>query len=88
MHYSCEATAKKAPGQPLILTALGRFESTPVVENVEVAAAAGDRGGQRDDDVSGRSDRKQKAPGGGQRNDDGSCSADRKRKAPGGGQIE
>ena len=54
MHYSCEATAKKAPGQPLILTALGRFESTLVVENVEVAAAAGGGGGQRDDDVSGR----------------------------------
>ena len=88
MHYSCEATAKKAPGQPLILTALGRFESTPVVKNVEVAAAAGGRGGQRDDDVSGHADRKRKAPGGGQCNDDGSCSADRKRKAPGGGQIK
>ena len=54
MHYCREATAKKVPGQPLILTALGRFKSTPVVENVEVAAAAGGGGGQRDDDVSGR----------------------------------
>ena len=88
MHYSREATAKKAPGQPLILTALGRFKSTPVVENVELAAAAGGGGGQRDDDVSGRADHKQKGPGGGQCYDDGSCSADRKRKAPGGGQIK
>ncbi len=37
MQYSREATAKRAPGQPLILTALGRFESAPVVENMEVA---------------------------------------------------
>ena len=88
MHYSCEATAKKAPGQPLILTALGRFELAPVVENVEVAAAAGGGGGQRDDDVSGRADRKQKAPGGGQCNDDGSGRADRKQKALGGGQSK
>ena len=81
MHYSCEATAKRAPGQPLILTALGRFESTPVV-------AVGGGGGQRDNDVSGRADRKRKAPGGGQCNNDGSGRADRKQKAPGGGQIE
>ncbi len=58
MHYSCEATAKRAPGQPLILTALGRFESAPMVENVEAAVAAGGGGGQRDDDVSGHADRK------------------------------
>ncbi len=88
MHYSREATAKKAPGQLLILTALRRFESTPVVENVEVAAAAGGGGGQRDDDVSGRADRKRKAPGEGQCNNDGSGRTDRKQKAPGGGQIE
>ena len=54
MQYSHEATAKRAHGQPLILTALGRFKSAPVVENMEVAAATGGRGGQRDDDVSGR----------------------------------
>ena len=58
MHYSCEATAKRAPGQPLILTALGRFESAPVVENMDVAASTGGGGGHRDDDVSGRPDRK------------------------------
>jgi hypothetical protein len=50
VHYSREATAKKAPGQPLILTALGRLVSTPVLENVEVAAAAGGGGGDNDDD--------------------------------------
>ena len=37
MQYSREATAKRAPGQPLILTALGRFESAPGIENMEVA---------------------------------------------------
>ena len=58
MQYSREATAKRAPGQPLILTALGRFESAPVVENMEVAASTGGGGGHRDDDVSGRPDRK------------------------------
>jgi hypothetical protein len=58
VHYSREATAKRAPGQPLILTALGRFESAPVVENMEVAASTGGGGGHRDDDVSGRPDRK------------------------------
>ncbi len=88
MHYSREVTANRAPGQPLILTASGSLKSTPVVENVEVAAAAGGRGGQSDDDVSGRADRKRKAPGGGQCNDDGSNRADRQRKAPGGGQIK
>ena len=88
MHYSREATAKRAPVQPLILTVLGRFESALVVENVEVAAAVGGGGGQRDDDVSGRADRERKAPGGGQCNDDGSSCTDHKRKAPPGGQIE
>ena len=88
MHYSHEATAKRAPGQSLILTALGRFESAPVVENVEIAAAAGGGGGQRDDDVRGCADRKQKASGGGQCNDDGSGCADRKQKASCGGKIE
>ncbi len=88
MHYSREATAKRAPGLPLILTALGRFESAPVVENVEVSAAAGGGGGQRDDDVSGRADRKRKAPGGEQCNNDGSSCTDHKQKAPPGGQIE
>ena len=58
MHYSREATAKRAPGQPLILTALGRFESAPVVEIMEVAVAAGGGGGHRDDDVSSRKDHK------------------------------
>jgi hypothetical protein len=57
VHYSCEATAKRAPGQPLILTALGRFESAPVVENMEVAVAGGGRGGHRDDGVSSCTDR-------------------------------
>ena len=54
----------------MIFTALGRFESAPVVENVEVAAAAGgggdddydddDNDGDDDDD-----DGKQKPSGGG-----------------------
>ncbi len=66
MHYSREATAKRAPGQPLILTALGRFESAPMVENLEVAASAGGMGGHRDNDVRGRTGRKRKAPPGGQ----------------------
>ena len=29
------------PGQPLMFTASGEFESAPAVENMEVAAAAG-----------------------------------------------
>ena len=88
MQCSREATAKRAPGQPLILMALGRFKSAPVVKNMEVAAAMGVGGGQRVDDVSGRADRKRKAPGGGQCNNDVSSCTDRKRKAPPGGQIE
>jgi len=48
--YSHEATANRAPGQPLIFTAPGRFESAPGgYFNVEVAAAAG-RGRGDDDD--------------------------------------
>ena len=31
MHYSHEATAGRAPGQPMAFTASGRFESAPVV---------------------------------------------------------
>ena len=83
MHYSCEATAKRAPGQPLILTALGRFESAPVVENMEVAVAGGGRGGHRDDGVSSCTDRKRKAPDGGHSNDDVSSCTDRKTKGTG-----
>ena len=45
VHYSDEATANRAPGQPLVFKTPGRFESAPVVENVEVAAAAGGGGG-------------------------------------------
>ncbi len=77
MHYSREATAKRVPGQPLILTALGRFESAPVVENMEVAASAGGGGGQKDDDVSSHADRTRKAPDGGQCNDDVSSRTNR-----------
>jgi hypothetical protein len=50
LRYSREATANKAPGQPLVFTAPGRFESAPVgYFNMEVAAAAG-RGRGDDDD--------------------------------------
>jgi len=50
VHYSRKATANRAPGQPLVFTAPGRFESAPVgYFNVEVAAAAG-RGRGDDDD--------------------------------------
>ena len=41
LRYSREATANKAPGQPLVFTAPGRFESAPVVENMVVAVATG-----------------------------------------------
>ena len=61
MHYSREATANRAPGQPMIFTAPGRFESAPVVENVEVAAATGGDGGHSDGDVSSHPDSKRKA---------------------------
>ena len=63
MHYSRKATANRAPGQPLVLTAPGRFKSVPVVENVEVAAATGDNGEHSNSDVGSRPDRKQKASG-------------------------
>ena len=56
VHYSCEATANRAPGQPLVLTAPGRFESVPVVENVEVAAATGGNGEHSNSDVGSRPD--------------------------------
>jgi hypothetical protein len=50
LRYSREATANRAPGQPLVFTAPGRFESAPVgYFNVEVATIAG-RGGGDDDD--------------------------------------
>ena len=50
LRYSREATAKRAPGQPLIFTAPGRFKSAPVgYFNVEVAAAAGRGRGDNDD---------------------------------------
>ncbi len=45
VHYSDEATANRAPKQPLVFTTPGRFKSAPVVENVEVAAAVGGGGG-------------------------------------------
>ena len=52
-----------APGQPLVFTASGVFESAPVVENVEVATAAEGNGEHSDSDVSSRPDRKRKASG-------------------------
>jgi hypothetical protein len=83
----------------MIFTAPGRFESAPVVENVEVAAAAGGGGDDNDDDDDdGDDDGKQKPSGGGiilvpraERRSDhrgmGSVTTtigDRKRKATGG----
>ena len=51
LRYSREATANRAPGQPLVFTAPGRFESAPVgYFNMEVAAAAGRGRGDDDDD--------------------------------------
>ena len=53
MHYSHEATANRVPGHPLVLAAggtLGRLLSTPVLENVEVVAAARGVGGEDTDD--------------------------------------
>jgi len=46
-----------------VFTAQGVFESAPVVENAEVAAATGGNGGHSDSDVNSRPDRKQKASG-------------------------
>ena len=63
LRYSHEATANRVPGQPMVFTALGRFESAPVVENMEVAAATGGGGGHSNGDVSSHPDRKCKAPG-------------------------
>ncbi len=51
MHYSRKATANRAPGQPLVFTAPGNFESAPVgYFNVEVAAATGRGRGDDGDD--------------------------------------
>ena len=51
LRYSRKATANRAPGQPLVFTAPGEFESAPVgYFNVEVAAAAGRGRGDNDDD--------------------------------------
>ena len=58
MNYSCDSTANRAPGQPLMLTALGRFELASLVENMEVTAAAGGGGGHSDDDVRSCTDQK------------------------------
>ena len=63
VHYSREAAANRAAGQPIGFTAPKRFKSAPVVENMEVAAATGGGGGHSDGDVSSHPDRKQKAPG-------------------------
>ncbi len=77
MYYSREATANRVPGLPIIFTASGRFESAPVVENVEVAAAAGGGGDDDDNDDDNDDD---------DDDDDGNVSSltDRKRKAMGG----
>jgi len=50
--YSREASANRAPGQPLVFTAPRRFESAPAgYFNGEVAlATAGGRGGDNDND--------------------------------------
>jgi hypothetical protein len=49
--YSRKATARLVPGQPLVYTAPGVFESAPAVFfNGEVAAAAAGGGGGDDDD--------------------------------------
>ena len=51
LRYSRKATANRAPGQPLVFTAPGRFESAPVgYFNVEVAAAVGRGRGDNNDD--------------------------------------
>ena len=58
MHYSYEATANRAPGQPMVFTAPGRFKLAPVVENMVVAMATGGGGGHSDGDVTSHPDRK------------------------------
>ena len=68
MDYSRKATARLAPGQPLVFTAPGVFESAPAgYFNVEVAAAARGGGGDDDDDDddNDNDDGNQKPPGGG-----------------------
>ena len=77
LRYIREATANRAPGQPLIFTALGKFESALAgYFNVEVAAAAGRGRGDNDDDDNDdgydddnddddNDDGNQKTPGGG-----------------------
>ncbi len=53
MQYSHEATAKRVPGHQLVLvpgSLPGKLVSTPVLENVKVAAAAGGVGGDDDYD--------------------------------------
>jgi hypothetical protein len=47
-----------------MFTAPGKFESVPVVENMEVAAAAGSGGGHSNDGLSSHADRKRMAMGG------------------------
>ena len=80
LRYSREATANRAPGQPLIFTAPGRFESAPVgYFNVEVAAAAGRGRGDDDDDEDDNND--DNDDDGGDDNDDGN------QKPSGGGII-
>ena len=70
MHYSCKATANRAPGQPLVFTAPGRFESAPVgYFNVEVAAAVGHGRGDDDNDEDANND--DNDDDGGDDNDDG-----------------
>ena len=78
LRYSREATANRAPGQTLVFTAPGRFESAPVVENVEVAAATGGcRDNDDDDDDDDNDDDDEKPSGGGIITN---SHADRKRK--------
>ena len=67
MDYSREATANRAPGQPLVFTAPGVFKPAPAgYFNVEVAAAAGGGGGggggggdNNDDDNDGYASRRE-----------------------------
>jgi hypothetical protein len=79
VQYSHEATAKRVPGHPLVLapgSLPGRVVSTPALENVEVAAAAGGVGGDDNydcdeddaddnDNEDGDDEGKQKPSGGG-----------------------
>ena len=79
MHYSREATAGRTPGQPMVFTASGRFESAPVVEDMEVTTAAG--GGDDDDDDDNDDDDDDDD------NDDDDYNDDGKQKPSGGGII-